>query len=81
MTLVLDTSALVALHVTGTARAVVREAMDNDATWCASALAMTEASPSSIASRRRDHAPRPRGCAASNLGLRCSRARRPALPR
>ena len=43
MTLVLDTSALVALHVTGTARAVVREAMDNDATWCASALAMTEA--------------------------------------
>ena len=43
MTLVLDTSALVALHVTGTARAVVRDAMEQDSTWCASALAMTEA--------------------------------------
>jgi predicted nucleic acid-binding protein len=43
MTLVLDTSALVALHVNGTARAIVREAMEADDTWCASALAMTEA--------------------------------------
>ena len=43
MTLVLDTSALVALHVTGTARAVVRDAMEQDSAWCASALAMTEA--------------------------------------
>ena len=43
MTLVLDTSALVALHVNGTARAIVREAMERNDTWCASALAMTEA--------------------------------------
>ena len=43
MTLVLDTSALVALHVNGTARAIVSEAMERNHTWCASALAMTEA--------------------------------------
>ena len=43
MTIVLDTSALVALHVAGSARAVVRDAMEQDSTWCASALAMTEA--------------------------------------
>ena len=43
MTIVLDTSAIVALHVAGSARAVVRDAMEQDSTWCASALAMTEA--------------------------------------
>jgi predicted nucleic acid-binding protein len=43
MTLMFDTSALVALHVNGSSRAIVRAAMDDDAIWCASALAMTEA--------------------------------------
>ena len=43
MTLMLDTSAFVALHVNGPARAVVTEALKGDAEWCASALCMTEA--------------------------------------
>lgn len=43
MTLVLDTSAFVALHVNGPARTVVADAMQHDSDWCASALCMTEA--------------------------------------
>jgi len=43
MTLMLDTSAFVALHVIGSARAVVTEALKGDTEWCASALCMTEA--------------------------------------
>ena len=43
MTLVLDTSAFVALHVNGPARTVVTDAMQQDSDWCASALCMTEA--------------------------------------
>jgi hypothetical protein len=43
MTVVLDTSALVALHVPGVARAVVQHALRDDGTWCASALALSEA--------------------------------------
>lgn len=43
MTVVLDTSALVALHVPGVARAVVQQTLQLDPTWCASALALSEA--------------------------------------
>ncbi|MEO5975443.1 MAG: type II toxin-antitoxin system VapC family toxin [Ilumatobacteraceae bacterium] len=43
MTVVLDTSALVALHVPGAARTVIQQAMQMDQTWCASALALSEA--------------------------------------
>jgi hypothetical protein len=43
MTVVLDTSALVALHVPGLPRTVVEQTMQLDPTWCASALAMSEA--------------------------------------
>jgi hypothetical protein len=43
VTVVLDTSALVALHVEGPARRVVLAAMDDDPWWCASALALAEA--------------------------------------
>ncbi len=45
MTVVLDTSALLALAVDGTQRATVIEALDGDTTWAASALALTEALP------------------------------------
>jgi predicted nucleic acid-binding protein len=45
VTLALDTSALLALVVEGTQRAVVLDALDLDHTWCASALALTEALP------------------------------------
>lgn len=45
MTLALDTSALLALSVAGPQRAVVLESMRADPTWCASALALTEALP------------------------------------
>jgi predicted nucleic acid-binding protein len=45
MTLALDTSALLALVVEGTQRAVVLEALDSDPVWCASAMALTEALP------------------------------------
>ena len=41
----LDTSALLALAVEGPARAVVLAALDRDAVWSASALALTEALP------------------------------------
>jgi predicted nucleic acid-binding protein len=45
MTLALDTSALLALAVDGAQRAVVLDALDGDAAWCASAMALTEALP------------------------------------
>jgi predicted nucleic acid-binding protein len=45
MTLALDTSALLALVVDGPQRAVVLAALAADDTWCASALALTEALP------------------------------------
>ena len=43
MTVYLDSSALVGLVLDGPARLVVLEALDSDADWCASALALTEA--------------------------------------
>jgi hypothetical protein len=43
MTIMLDTSALVALHTSGTARTITHDALKHDADWCASALALTEA--------------------------------------
>jgi predicted nucleic acid-binding protein len=45
MTLVLDTSALLALAVDGPQRGVVDTALAGDDVWCASALALTEALP------------------------------------
>ena len=45
MTLMLDTSALLALAVDGPQRQVVLDALDNDPVWAASALALTEALP------------------------------------
>lgn len=45
MTLALDTSALLALVVEGTQRAVVLDALAADPVWCASAMALTEALP------------------------------------
>jgi uncharacterized protein len=45
MTLALDTSAVLALVVDGSQRPIVLEALANDKTWCASALALTEALP------------------------------------
>ena len=45
MTLMLDTSALLALVVEGGQRAVVFEALDADPVWCASAMALAEALP------------------------------------
>jgi uncharacterized protein len=43
MTIMLDTSALVALHTSGIARAIIHDAIKSDVDWCASALALTEA--------------------------------------
>ncbi len=43
MTIMLDTSALVALHTSGAARTIAHDALKHDADWCASALALTEA--------------------------------------
>jgi hypothetical protein len=43
MTVVLDTSALIALHISGPARNITHEALKGDSHWCASALALTEA--------------------------------------
>lgn len=43
MTIMLDTSALVALHTSGTARTITHDAIKGDSNWCASALALTEA--------------------------------------
>ena len=45
MTLVLDTSAVLALGVDGRDRATVLGALDDDGLWAASALALTEALP------------------------------------
>ena len=45
MTVVLDTSALLALAVDGPQRVVVLDALDADPVWCASAMALTEALP------------------------------------
>jgi uncharacterized protein len=45
VSIALDTSALLALAVDGPARAVVLAALDGDAVWSASALALTEALP------------------------------------
>lgn len=45
MTLALDTSALLALVVEGTQRAIVLDALSSDPVWCASAMALTEALP------------------------------------
>ena len=45
MTLMLDTSALLALAVDGPQRRVVLDALDHDPVWAASALALTEALP------------------------------------
>jgi predicted nucleic acid-binding protein len=45
MTLCLDTSAVLALAVDAPEREVVRHALNNDAVWCASAMALTEALP------------------------------------
>lgn len=45
MTIFLDTSALLAAAVDGPQRQVVLDALDRDATWVASALALTEALP------------------------------------
>jgi uncharacterized protein len=43
MTLVLDTSALVVVHLATSGRSLVVEAMEADPDWCASALALAEA--------------------------------------
>ena len=43
MTVVLDTSALIALHISGPGRNITHEALNGDSHWCASALALTEA--------------------------------------
>jgi predicted nucleic acid-binding protein len=45
VTLVLDTSALLALAVEGEQRRVVLDALAADPVWCASAMALTEALP------------------------------------
>ena len=45
MTVVLDTSALLALTIEGPARAITLDALDTDPVWAASAMALTEALP------------------------------------
>ena len=45
MTVVLDTSALLALAVDGPARATTLRTLDTDPVWAASAMALTEALP------------------------------------
>lgn len=45
MTLVLDTSAILALAVAGPQRTATLEALDADPVWAASAMALTEALP------------------------------------
>ena len=42
MTVVLDASALLALHIEGTQRTVVRDMLENDTTWVACAIALSE---------------------------------------
>lgn len=43
MTLFLDSTALLALHIDGASRSIVVDAMNDDAAWVASALALPEA--------------------------------------
>jgi predicted nucleic acid-binding protein len=43
MTVVLDTSALIALHISGPGRIITHDALKSDPHWCASAIALTEA--------------------------------------
>lgn len=43
MTIVLDASALLALHITGAQRDVVNEVLESDTEWAACAIALTEA--------------------------------------
>ena len=43
MSVYLDSSALLAWHIDGTVRDVVHDVLSRDATWCASAIALTEA--------------------------------------
>ena len=43
MTVVLDTSALIALHISGPGRTITHDALKSDPHWCASAIALTEA--------------------------------------
>lgn len=45
MTVVLDTSALLALVIDGPQRKIVLDALDDDPVWCASAMTLTEALP------------------------------------
>lgn len=45
MTLVLDTSALLALAIDGPQRSTVLDVMNQDSVWAASAMALTEALP------------------------------------
>ena len=45
MTVVFDTSALLALAIEGAQREMVLDAIDGDAVWAASAMALTEALP------------------------------------
>ena len=42
MTVVLDASALLALHIEGTQRTVVRDMLENDTTWVGCAIALSE---------------------------------------
>ena len=43
MTVFLDSSALLSVAIEGRGRQVVIDALENDAQWCASALALSEA--------------------------------------
>ena len=45
MTIILDTSALLAVVVDGPERPIVLDALDRETVWCASAMALTEALP------------------------------------
>jgi hypothetical protein len=45
VTLVLDTTALLALAVDGVERGIVLDALARESVWCASAMALTEALP------------------------------------
>ena len=42
MTVVLDASALLALHIEGAQRDVVRDMLENDTTWVSCAIALSE---------------------------------------
>ena len=53
MTLYLDASALVALHVDTPARDTVREALQGDPDWCTSSLTLVESLALGTSSRAR----------------------------